>query len=278
MLGSEKQPVTNYVPQSAFAQNAPAVDRHIVDMVASAIESEQLLLAFQPVMQARDNEKVAFYEGLIRVLDASGQVIPAGAFINAVEKTPLGRKLDAWALNEGLRTLFENPQLRLSINMSARSIGYTPWNRILRRWLQKDETLAERLIIEITETSALRASELVVEFMNRLQVQGVSFAMDDFGSGYTALKHFKEFNFDIIKIDGQFIKGISRCPDNRAVTSALVSIAKHFDMMIVAEYVETQQDADTLSEMGVDCLQGYHFGAPTMQPPWAHPAQLAQAV
>ena len=92
--------------------------------------------------------------------------------------------------------------------------------------------------------------------------------MDDFGSGYTALRYFKEFCFDVIKIDGQFIRNISTCRDNQAMTSALVAIARHFDMLTVAEFVETQHDADFLVGLGVDCLQGYHFGAATTRPYW----------
>ncbi|MFK7763290.1 MAG: EAL domain-containing protein [Roseobacter sp.] len=253
-------------------------DQEIMEMVSTAIRKKQVLLAFQPVIQTRDTSKAAFYEGLIRVLDASGRIIPAGAFMEAIEATDLGRQLDALALDKGLRTLFENPQLRISINMSARSINYAPWTRTLERWLSRDEALAERLIVEITESSALQAPELLIDFMGCHQKMGISFAMDDFGSGYTALRYFKDFNFDILKIDGQFIKGIARCSDNRAMTTALVSIAKHFDMMVVAEFVETQEDVETLSQMGVDCLQGYCFGAATTQPPWAQPLAIAQAV
>lgn len=253
-------------------------DQRIMEMVSTAISKKQVLLAFQPVMQTRDCSKVAFYEGLIRVSDSSGRIIPAGAFMEAIEATDLGRQLDTLALNKGLRTLYENPQLRISINMSARTINYAPWTQALERWLSRDETLAERLIIEITESSALLAPELMIDFMSSHQKMGISFAMDDFGSGYTALRYFKDFNFDILKIDGQFIKGIAQCSDNRAMTAALVSIAKHFDMMVVAEFVETQEDVEVLSKMGVDCLQGYYFGAATTQPPWAQTLTLAQAV
>jgi EAL domain-containing protein (putative c-di-GMP-specific phosphodiesterase class I) len=253
-------------------------DQQTIDMVAAAIRHKQVLLAYQPVMQARDHGKVAFYEGLIRVLDETGRVIPAGDFMDKIENSELGRELDTLALNKGLRALHENPDLRLSINMSARSIGYKPWNRALDRWLRQNEFIGERLILEITESSAMMVPELVIDFMDRLQMQGICFAMDDFGAGYTALRYFKEFCFDLIKIDGQFIQGISGDPDNQVMTAALIAIAKQFDMLTVAEFVENKEDAETLTRLGVDCLQGYHFAAATTRPGWMHEAQMHRAV
>ncbi|MEM9578467.1 MAG: EAL domain-containing protein [Pseudomonadota bacterium] len=253
-------------------------DQKTTEMVTAAIRHKQVLLAYQPVMQARAQTKVAFYEGLVRVLDETGRVIPAGAFMDTIETTELGRELDTLALAMGLRALHENPQLRLSINMSARSIGYKPWNRTLERWLKQNELIGERLILEITESSAMMVPELVVDFMDRLQMQGICFAMDDFGAGYTALRYFKEFCFDVIKIDGQFIQGIATCRDNQAMTSALISIAKHFDMLTVAEYVESKEDAEVLVKLGVDCLQGYYFSAATTRPSWAKRQPVSEAV
>ena len=258
---------------------APATrDQKTIDMVAAAIKHRRVLLAYQPIMQARNQNKVAFYEGLIRVLDDTGRVIPAGVFIKAIEDMDLGRQLDTLALDEGLRALHDNPGLRLSINMSARSIGYAPWERMLNTWLERDDLIGERLILEITESSAMTAPEMVVDFMARLQMKGICFAMDDFGAGYTALRYFKDFCFDVIKIDGEFIKGIADDPDNQVMTAALVSIAKHFDMLTVAEFVETEADAQKLVSLGVDCLQGYHFAAATTRPAWLRDKHLRQAV
>lgn len=243
-------------------------DQGVTQMVADAIKHKQVLLAYQPVMQARNPNKVAFYEGLIRVLDATGRVIPAGDFMGTIENTELGRQLDTLALGLGLRALNENPDLRLSINMSARSIGYRQWNRTLDRWLKRNPLIAERLILEITESSAMTVPELVADFMDRLQVEGICFALDDFGAGYTALSYFKNFFFDVLKVDGQFIRGISSDPDNQAIIAALVSIARHFEMLVVAEFVETKEDAEMLIRLGVDCLQGHYFAPATTRPHW----------
>jgi EAL domain-containing protein (putative c-di-GMP-specific phosphodiesterase class I) len=247
-------------------------DAGTLEMVRRAIQHRQVMVAYQPVVQAASPDRVAFYEGLIRVLDETGRIIPAREFIGAVEETEYGRLLDCIALEKGLTELAREPWMRLSINMSARSIGYAKWMKIFNRALASDPTVGERLILEITEHSAITVPELVVSFMDEVQAQGVSFAIDDFGSGYTALRYFKDFSFDILKIDGQFIRGVAEDPDNQVLVRAMVSIAEQFDLFTVAESVENGADADCLAAMGLDCLQGYYFGAPTTRPAWRQAA------
>lgn len=244
-------------------------DRNVLQMVEAALRSKQVMLAYQPVMQARAPDNTAFYEGLIRLMDETGRIIPAREFIGEIEELELGRIMDCLALEKGLRTLARQPELRLSINMSARSIGYPRWMRTLRQGISKNATIAERLILEITESSAMTVPELVISFMNEFQSKGVSFALDDFGAGFTSFRYLRDFYFDILKIDGQFIRGIAANPDNQVLTAALISIARQFDMLTVAEFVETESDATFLTELGVDCLQGYYFAAPTVRPHWS---------
>ena len=239
-----------------------------IDMVRRALDDRRACLAFQPVVQARMTNRAAFYEGFIRILDEQGRVIPARDFIDAVETLELGRRIDCMALEMGLTALAREPGLRLSVNMSARSIGYPAWLTALERGLRADQTIAERLILEITESSAMVMPDLVTVFMADMQSRGICFALDDFGAGYTAFRYLKDFYFDIIKIDGQFIRGIAQSPDNQVLTDALVSIARHFDMFTVAESVETAEDARWLIDHGIDCLQGYYYGVPTTQAPW----------
>lgn len=243
-------------------------ERQTLSMVQDALRTGRMRLAYQPVVVTQDYERIAFYEGLIRILDHSGRAIPAKDFMPAVEAHEIGREIDCAALGLGLRALIQNPDLRLSINMSARSIGYQKWTRILRSRLREHPRLGERLILEITESSAMAMPEITIAFMDRWQQEGIAFAMDDFGAGYTAIRYFRDFYFDILKIDGQFIRNIHTNRDSQVITAALLSIGKHFDMLCVAESVETVQDAECLQQLGVDCLQGYLFGAPTVNPAW----------
>ena len=244
-----------------------ARERDTLHMVSEAVRHSQTLLAFQPIVITHSRQ-IGFYEGLIRVMDDTGRVIPAKDFMPVVEKTELGREIDALALNMGLRTLAENPSIRLSINMSARSIGYQNWMKTLNRWIKRDRTLGERLILEITESSAMDQPELVIDFMDRLNHQGICFALDDFGAGYTALRYLKDFYFDILKIDMQFCHGIANDPDIRALTEAILGIGHHFDMLVVGEGLERAEDVAVMSQIGVDCMQGYYFDAPTVRPNW----------
>ena len=184
------------------------------------------MLAYQPIVQAKNPDKVVFYEALIRVLDETKRVIPAREFITVIEETELGRDIDCLALQKGLQAMVQVPNLRLAINMSARSIGYRPWMQILNRFLNKHPDLGRRLILEITERSTMMVPELVSTFMSDLQRKSISFALDDFGAGHTAFHHFKQFHFDVLKIDGQFIRNIAHDPDNQVITQALVTIGQ----------------------------------------------------
>lgn len=242
--------------------------QNTMEMVQEAITHNQTLLAFQPVMHGLNNATPAFYEGLIRVLDATGRVIPAGDFMAKIQDTEIGRQIDVLALRHGLTTLRNNPGIRLSINMSARSIGFRPWMNCLNRFLNETPYIAERLILEISEDSTMTVPELVIDFMGRLQPKGICFALDNFGSGNLAIRYFKDFDFDVLKISGQFIRGIAKNPDNQAVVRALRGIAQQFDMFTVAESVETAADAEIAMQIGIDCLQGYYFAAPTTMPDW----------
>ena len=251
-------------------------DQDTLRMVENAIRGRSLALAYQPVVLARDPRRVAFHQGLVRVLEPNGRIIPAAEFIDAIEGHELGREIDCAALEFGLTALARHPDLRLAINMSARSIGYPRWVRALYRGLEAGPTVGERLILEITERSAMTVPELVIAFMDEMQSRGVAFALGDFGAGNTAIRYFKDFLFDILKIDGQFIRRINTDRDNLALVKALLGIGRHFEMFTVAESVETPEEAECLRGLGFDCLQGFLFGAPSVRPPWA-PTEAQEA-
>ena len=243
--------------------------RHALrEKIRKAVEKREVFLAFQPVVSARHRDRVAFYEGLVRLYGPARDPIPAAEFIPLVETSELGRMIDCLALEQGLEALGREPSLRLSVNMSARSIGYRRWLDTLHLGLERDPTIAERLILEITEASAMLMPDLVSSFMGEMHRQGISFALDDFGAGYTAFRHLKDFLFDIVKIDGEYTRDIHHQPDSQVLVEALVTISRHFDMFTVAEAVETGEEADFLTAAGVDCLQGYLISPPMLVPPW----------
>ncbi len=249
-------------------QQALPYGNGVRSMVARAVETGRVDLAFQPVVEAARPNRTAYHEGLLRLFNPQGGIIPANHFISAVESNDLGRRLDGIALVRGLEALRRNPSLRISLNMSVRSIGDNSWLLALEEGLEADETLAERLIIEITERSAIMFPGYVSAFMQALRNRGISFALDDFGAGYTSFRQLRDLKFDIIKIDGTFCQNITANPDNRVLAEALISIGKHFECVTVGEMIEEEQDAALLASLGIDCLQGWLFGAPVLRPDW----------
>ncbi len=241
-------------------------DSDILAMVEQAVKDGRIRLAYQPIVATTAPDKPAYFEGLVRVLDENGRTIPAREFIDHIETLELGRKIDCIALELGLTALRKNPTLKLAINMSARSIGYRPWVKTLEAGLAATDNIDGRLILEITESSAMVMPDVVQSFMVDLQSQGIAFALDDFGAGYTSFRYLKNFYFDILKIDGQFIRNVHKDPDNQVLVQALVEIGRQFGMFTVAEAVEDEQEAEFLKRAGLDCLQGYFYGAPTLNP------------
>ncbi len=237
-------------------------DADVMELVGDALAAGRARLAFHPIVTADSNQRTAFYEGLVRLMDDAGRVIPAGHFMPTVEETGFGRQIDCITLALALTTLRQNPGIRLSVNLSARSIGDGEWRRTLDDGLRGRDNLGERLIFEISETSAMMLHENVIRFMAEMQPKGVSFALDGFGAGMTAFRYLKDFFFDLVKIDKSFIKGVHDDPDNQVLAEALITVAHQFEMFVIADGVEAEEDAAFLRKIGTDCLQGYLFGVP----------------
>jgi EAL domain-containing protein (putative c-di-GMP-specific phosphodiesterase class I) len=243
-----------------------AQDRETLSMVASALKDRRMRLAFQPVVYASDTSVIGFFEGYIRLLNLRDQVIPARDFMAAVEQRQLGREIDCAALQMGLMAMQRNPQIRVSVNMSARSVGYQPWTDILRQALREAPRIGQNLILEINETSALQVPDVLKPFMAEMRGHGIVFALDDFGAEMTSLRLLRELGFEIAKIDGTLVKDVDRSSDGQMIARAAIAIAEELGMYIVAEAVETEGEALWLRDAGVGCLQGYLFGAPTVTP------------
>ena len=251
---------------SPLAAAISAQDRETLGMVTSALKDRRMRLAFQPVVYASDPSVIGFFEGFIRLLNLRDQVIPARDFMAAVEERQLGREIDCAALQMGLMAMQRNPQIRVSVNMSARSVGYRPWIDILRRALQDSPKLGANLILEMNEASALQVPDVLKPFMADMREHGIVFALDDFGAGITSLRVLQDLGFEIAKIDGALVKNVDRARDGQAVCRAAIALAQELGMYVVAEAVETEGEAHWLRDAGVGCLQGYLFGPPTVTP------------
>jgi EAL domain-containing protein (putative c-di-GMP-specific phosphodiesterase class I) len=182
------------------------------------------------------------------------------------ETQELGREIDVAALQLGLLALQKNPGIRVSVNMSARSVGYKQWTQTLRQALKSHPGIGRGLILEISEASAMQMPDVLIPFMNELREQQIAFTLDDFGAGATSLQLLSQFGFDIAKVDGKFIRNIDNNKANQPIVRAAISMAREFGMFLVAEAVETPAEANWLRDQGVGCLQGYLFGAPEVSP------------
>ena len=161
-----------------------------------------------------------------------------------------------------------NPKIKLSLNVSGTNSNDQPWLNAFIGTIQANSEVANRLTVELTETSALHAFEENAQFLTRLRELGCSVAIDDFGVGYTSFRNLQALKFDMVKIDGSYIKDFAQSPDNQVFVRTLVGLAKNFGLKTVAEWADSEEDAKLLAEYGVDYFQGFHFGRPEIAPAW----------
>lgn len=237
----------------------------IARVACGAASPDQLAVSYQPVVRSDGKQQISFHECLARILHPDGSVTPAHAFLPELERLGLTPALDRQMLTEVFRALAENPTLRLSLNVTRRTVHDQAWMRIFKENAAADPTLPERLIIEISEDTSMFDMPLTHRFMETLRPSGVCFAIDDFGAGRASIHHLRALRFDIVKIDGEIIRGIDQSPDGAFTVETLVRIAEHFEMMTVAESVETQEEARVLQRLGVGFFQGFRFGSPSLR-------------
>jgi len=262
--------------KSPLAHVEEAVYSAGIDIVDAAVRAGNCGLAFQPVVHAKTPDKPAFYEGLIRVYDPAKRVIPARDFITKVENTETGRQIDCVALKKTLRILDKIPGLQLSLNVSARSIGYAPWTNKLYQTLRRKPDLVKRMTIEISEKSVMQLPEITARFVNDLSEKGVRFLLDDFGAGQSSFQDLRDINFSMFKIDGHYIQGIAKRAENQAVVLTMSSMSRFMKKRIIATRVEREDDMQWLQRAGIDAFQGYLFGIPTLNPEWERSDDSAQ--
>jgi diguanylate cyclase (GGDEF)-like protein len=237
----------------------------LASQVTQAMRDRRLLLAYQPIVTQEG--KPAFYECLLRLRELNGAVIPAGSFIAAVEELGLVRTVDRYVLEMAIDRLAETPDITLAINISGLTVSDASWLRSLRAMLIAKPELAQRLIVEITETAALHDIEESSRFITAVRDLGCRVAVDDFGAGFTSFSHLKALTIDIVKLDGSFIKGIDANPDNQLFVRNLLGLANAFGLETVAECVETAAEAAFVAAEGVTYQQGWFYAKPSLEVP-----------
>jgi diguanylate cyclase (GGDEF)-like protein len=231
----------------------------VADSIVSALNERRVELAFQPIVHA-DTGEIAFQEALLRVRLVDGSVVVPGDILPVAEKAGLVRLLDQRVLELAMDCLHGDPDLRISVNASLATFLDPDWPDRLAHAVGARPDIAERLIVEITETSMIEDIEATRHVIARCKSLGVKVAMDDFGSGHTSFRNLRELAFDLVKIDGAFVQNIVNSADDRFFVRTLIDLAHHLSLKTVAEWVQDEETAILLREWGVDFFQGSLFG------------------
>jgi diguanylate cyclase (GGDEF)-like protein len=239
----------------------------LANYLRRAIQENRLRLAFQPVIESFSG-KIAHYEALLRIIGEDGKISSAGALIPVAERMGLIDMIDHLVFDMVIKELQASPGVTLAFNVSNITTDNPHWLEHATSTLKKHRSIANRLIVEITETAAQRDLRRTAYFVASLQAQGCQVALDDFGSGYTSFRQLKALSVDMVKIDGAFIKDLVDNADNRFFVKTLLDFTRGFGLSAVAEYVEKGETAKLLMELGVGYMQGYYFGKPENYRSW----------
>jgi EAL domain-containing protein (putative c-di-GMP-specific phosphodiesterase class I) len=202
-----------------------------------------------------------------------GQVLLAPDIVPVAEKLGLIRLVDHRVLELAVGELTEQPGVQLSLNISPDTTMDPDWWASIESLLRAHPGVAERLIVEITETVAIRDIDDVRGFVTRLKNFGCRIAIDDFGAGYTSFRNLRKLGVDIVKIDGAFVQNIAHSADDRAFVQTLIDLARRLGIKTVAEWVQDEASALMLRDWGCDYIQGRLIGLASSQRPWQTPTE-----
>lgn len=245
------------------------------DRIASALEKNLLRLHYQGIYHASSGE-LAHLEVLVRMVDEQDhdRLIMPGHFIPHAEKSGQILELDRWVVRESIALLAQSESIpSLAINISGRSFDEPTLPHYIAEQLQLFKVKPHRLLIELTETSAVSDLQDAERFIEALHKTGCTTCLDDFGTGFSSFAYLKHLKADVLKIDGLFIRDLPNERDNQVFVKSIVDVARGLGKMTVAEFVENVETLEMLQRMGVDMAQGYHLDKPQEH----HPA-IAQGL
>lgn len=234
---------------------------HMENNLRRAIELKQFALHYQPQIDIKTGECVAF-EALIRWFDPDKGLISPLEFIPLAEERGLIVTIGDWVIEEACRqnALWLNAGLAVLpiwVNVSASQFHRADIVGKLKAVLDRHQLDAKYLAIEITESAIMQDAEQFIVRLNELKAMGLSLAIDDFGTGYSSLSYLKRFPLDKIKIDRSFIRDMTDDNEDLILTQAIIALASQMKLKVIAEGVETMQQYDLLKNAGCDEFQGY---------------------
>jgi EAL domain-containing protein (putative c-di-GMP-specific phosphodiesterase class I) len=188
------------------------------------------------------------------------------AFIEIAERTGLILPIGDWVVSEACRTLdvlrSQGVPIPLSVNVSSLQVDTSQIVESIRKWTAFYGIAPQLLHVEITESGIMRDVEQAISVMMRLRELGVRIALDDFGAGYSSLSHLKSLPLDMMKVDMSLVHGLEHSERDRQIMTSVLQLARATDLSVIAEGVETAEQAQILRALGCGTLQGYYFSRP----------------
>ena len=233
--------------------------------IRNALTEGRLSLATQPIQSLADGA-VERFELLLRMRGESGELLPASAFIGVAERSGMVQELDRWVVGQALDLLGARQRagdpVSLHVNLSGASLTDISVLEFIERRLDEGDADPARCTFEITQTARVEDLEAAATFADRLTEFGCEVAIDDYGSGFGPFEYLKRFPFDVIKIDGTFVRDLVNNDADQLTVKAIVGIAHGLGKRTIAEFVEDEETTTILRAYGVDMAQGYHLGPP----------------
>lgn len=231
-----------------------------------AIERDEFVLHYQPLISSEDSAVVAA-EALIRWEHPELGMVPPGRFIPMAEENGLIVAMGEIVMQkacEAFRELHSQGLMLdyISVNVSARQFFQEGFLEMIDETLEKTGMNARNLELELTESAFIQDVDRTVELLDQLRKRGLHLAIDDFGTGFSSLSYLKRFPLDTLKIDQSFIRDIHQNKDDMAIVRAIIALARVMKLRIVAEGVETEEQASILKKEGCNILQGYYYSRP----------------
>ena len=227
-----------------------------------AVEAGELDLFYQPIVDA-NSASVRAYEALMRWHHPRRGFLPPGLFIGVAEDAGLMTELGNWAIARACRQAVLLPgEIAVAVNVSPNQFRSADIIRAVRASLAETGLAPARLILEVTETVLLSSESIATAAFAQLHALGVKFALDDFGTGFSSLSYLQRFPFSKVKIDQSFVAGIATNPANLAIIRAVIGLGRDLAIDVVAEGVETAEQAEILRREGCGLIQGYFYGRP----------------
>ena len=238
----------------------------LLHALRTAFQRERLFLMYQPQV-ALDTGRVIGVEALLRWKADDGRYIPPDRFLPIAESSGLIIGLGAWVLRSALRAAQKisgrgHAGLRMSVNVSAQQFSHPDFMADLEQALAQEPVPAGQLELEITESVAIMGSDKVESLLQRIRERGVSIAIDDFGTGYSSLAYLDRLPVDRLKIDRSFVQVLNTQTRGARIAELVIPLGQQLGLSVLAEGVETREQADFLRSLGCNEAQGYLYAKP----------------